>query len=320
MPLSDLAIFSEQVYTTQTEVLSQQLELFNSATQGGMVLAAGDNQGSFSETAMFARVSGLIRRRDPFGSGAVDKKNLRHIKDVSVKVASGTPELELDPSQFKWIKLNPDVAGAVFGRQLAVETLADMVNTCLRVLTTALSNVDDMILDQSSAKLTQISFNNAQALYGDRYTDLLCWLMHSQPMFDIFGAALTNTEQLYTFGSVAVRRDAFGRPIVITDSPALINSTSPTVYQSLGLTAGAVTLQQNPDYTDNVDTRNGYENIQATYQAEWSYNLGVKGFRFNRGTADANQAPNDAKLADPDNWTAYTTEPRDGAGVMIYSL
>jgi hypothetical protein len=316
MALSDLAVFSEYVYSAQTEVLRQKIDLFNSATNGGIVLQSAAHVGDFSDLAMWAKISGLVRRRNAYGSGTVTAKDLAMLVDTMVKVAAGTPPVNMPPSMFTWIQKNPEEGGAVVGQQLAVETLADMLNTGILAGVAALSGVSAVVKDGTAGTAKASSFNDAQALFGDAYQQIVCWVMHSKPLFDIFGAALTNAEHLFTFGTVNVKTDPFGRTFVISDSPALFNATpNPDQYNTLGLTPGAIRVHQNGDFTDNLDTLNGDENIKRTYQAEWTYELGVKGFAWDK--TNGGKSPNDAALGTSTNWDKFVTSNKDLAGILL---
>lgn len=437
MALSDLAVFSEFVYSAKTEVLRQQIDLFNGATNGAIVLRAVEHTGDYSDEAHWAKISGLVRRRNPYGSGAVTAKNLAHLVDTMVKVAAGTPPVNVPPGMFEWINRSPEEGGAVIGQQLAKDTLADMLNTSImagvaalsgvaavvtdgsiaakgtlsplsiplntetvtigtKVYTfqTALTNVDGNVLIGASAttamanlasainltagagttyaaattihptvsanggnpliitaKTTgiggngiattetltngafgaatlqdgkavsaagQTTFNLAQSLFGDAYQDILVWVMHSKPLFDIYGGALENAANLFTFGQVNIRQDGFGRAFVISDSPALVTASSPIIYNTLGLTSNALTVHEQDDFTDNLSTINGDENILRTYQAEWSYELGIKGFAWDK--TNGGKAPNDAAIAVATNWDRFATSHKDLAGVLIRTL
>lgn len=319
MALSDLAVFSEYVYASLSEVISQQIELFNNASQGGIVLRAAANQGDYSDLALWAKVSGLVRRRNAYGSGAVAAKELEHLLDTMVKVAAGTPPVNMPPSMFTWIQQNPEQGGAVIGQQLAGDMLGDMLNTAIMGFVAALSGEVDVTYDHSgTGTATLASLNTAAAKFGDRAGELRCWVMHSKSLFDIFGAALANTEALFNFGTVNVRQDGFGRPFVITDSPSLIDLTpTPDAYLALGLVPGGIVVEQNNDFDDNIDTTNGDENIQRNYQAEWTYNLGIKGYSWDK--TSGGKSPNDAAIATANNWDRFATSHKDTAGVIHIS-
>lgn len=322
MALSDLAVYNEYAYSSYSEVLRQQVDLFNAATGGAIVLAAAANQGDFNETAFWGKVSGgLVRRRNAYGSGAVAAKSLAHKEDVSVKVAAGTPPIEINPGQFRWIQRNPEEAGAVLGQQLAVDTIADMLNTSLGAVYAALAQVTAVIYDATANaaaadKLpTWNNLNNGQAKFGDASSQILAWVMHSTPMHKLYGSNLTNAEQLFNYGTVNVLRDPFGKLLIMTDSPSLFLAGTPNKYHILGLSAGAALIGQNNDFDANEETKNGSENIERTYQAEWSYNLSVKGFAWDKG--NGGHSPTDAALLTASNWDRYATSEKDLAGVIV---
>lgn len=321
MALSDLAVYSEYAYSAFSETLRQQIDLFNSATNGAVTLQGAAHQGDFSDVAFFAKVTGgLVRRRNSYGSGAVAEKVLKHLVDTSVKVAAGTPPVRLDPGQFRWIQQNPEVAGAAMGQQLAVDTMADMLNVGLGSAYSALVQVPAVVYDATANTApadgpTWINLNNGQAKFGDASAQIGVWIMHSTPMHKLYANNLNNSERLFTYGTVNVIRDPFGKLLVMTDSPNLFTTGSPNKYHILGLVPGAVLIGQNNDFDANEETKNGDENIIRTYQAEWSYNVGIRGFAWDK--ANGGKSPTDAALFTSTNWDRYSTSEKDLAGVVV---
>jgi hypothetical protein len=327
MALSDLAVFNEWTYSTMTEILDQQIELFNAATRNALVLRSANHTGDYSETAMWAKITNLVRRRNAYGTGTLTAQAMKHLVDTSVKVAAGTNPIDLSPGQFKWIQLNPEEAGAAMGQQLAVDTMADMLNTGVMAVAAALSGVTDLVTDVHASPATATStaslanLNTAVSKFGDRSQAIAAWVLHSKPLFDIYGQAIANSSRLFVFGNIAVAQDGFGRPLIMTDSPSLTaqstDETPVTVYKTLGLVPGALLVDQNGDYTQNIDTRNGNENISSTFQAEWSYNAAVKGFSWDK--TNGGKSPTNAALGTASNWDKYSTYEKDLAGVMLIS-
>lgn len=320
MALSDLAVFSEYAYDAMTETIAQQIDLFNAASRNTIVLAAAAHQGDYSERAFYAKISGLVRRRNAYGSGAVSSKKLAHLVDTMVKVAGGTPPVELDPGQFKWIQQNPEIAGAAMGQQLAQDMMADMLNVGIGSCYAALSNVAAIKFDATGLTpdtLTPAHLNKGAAKFGDRSSDIAAWIVHSKPMHDFYDNGIANAANLFTYGTINVIADPFGRVFVVTDSPSLVNpdGANPDIYHTLGLVSEAIRIDQNGDFTDNYETKNGDENIQRTYQAEWSYNLGIKGFAWDK--TNGGKSPNDAAILTATNWDKYATSDKDIAGVIV---
>lgn len=323
MALSDLAVYSEYAYSTATEILAQKIDLFNQATNGGITLSLAANQGDFNDVAFFKKISGLVRRRNAYGSGAVSDKVLQMLVDTMVKVASGTPPVRIDPGMFRWIQMNPQVAGAVLGQQLAGDMLADMLNTGLGAGVASLATKAANTLDKTGAtgNASIMNFANlgeAAAKFGDRSDAIVAWVMHSTPFFQMYQQNLANAAQLFNYGTVNVIRDPLGKLFVITDSPNLFVDTTADYYNTLGLVPGGIVVQQNNDFDAIQQDIAGDENIIRKYQAEWSYNLGVLGFAWDK--ANGGKSPADAALFTGTNWDQYATSHKDTAGVLVKTL
>lgn len=319
MALSDLAVFTEWVQSTMNELIAYNVQLFNEATRGAMVLRTAAHSGDYSETALFGKIAGLVRRRNAYATTAVDHKSLSQLIDRSVKVAAGTPPIDIDPHWFQWIQKSPEEAGAAIGQQMAGDTLGDMVGAALLATIAALSGQATNVYDYSgvgTGTLDLVALNGGRAKLGDRGEDIACWVMYSKPLYDLYGVGLKGDKFLFTFGNVKVKEDGFGHPIICSDAPALlVPAANPQTYYTLGLVPAACIVDQNGDFMDNVQTLNGGENISRTYQAQWSYNVGVKGFAWNK--TDGGHSPSDAAIAASANWPKYATSFKDLAGVLV---
>lgn len=320
MPLSDLQVFSEWVYDTMTEVQDQQIELFNTASRGAVTMQGAARTGDYSDRAFWKKLGGLVRRRNVYGSGSVSQINLEHLTDTMVKIAAGTPPIEINPSQFTWIQRNPEEAGAVIGQQLAGDAMADMLNSALLAGRVALASEADVFHDHE-AIMSLDGFVEGAALFGDRSNSLVTWALHSKQMHDLYRDNVGNNNRLFVFGTINIMTDGFGRILIMSDSPGLVEVDSsaenpdPNRYFALGLTPGAIIVERNNDFDDNVETMNGDENIRRTYQAEWTFNLAVKGFSWDKSGGGA--SPDDAAIASAANWDRYATSFKDLAGVCV---
>ena len=316
MALSDLEVFNEYAYLTATEVVDQQVELFNSASRNTLVLQPSAHQGDYSDEAFWKSLTGLVRRRNAYGSGAVAALDLEHLLDTSVKVAAGTPPVNIPPGQMRWIQRNPEEQGVVYGQQLAKAMMQDMLNQAISAVYAALSQVSAVVYDGTSGTVVPSSFVQGTRLFGDRASDIVAWIVHSKVMNDLWIDNLANGERLFQYESIAIMADPFGRIYVVTDSDSLIATTpDPDEYHSLGLVQGAAIVGRNNDFDQNVETSNGDENIGRTIQSEWTYNIGVKGFAWDKANGGA--SPTDAAIGTATNWDRYATSVKDLAGVVV---
>ena len=318
--LTALERFEQSVYTIRQEAESQLVGNVVAATNGAIVMtSAGGTPGDYSEAALYARIPDLMRYRSPYDNDpTLTPKALTHILDRSVKVAVGIHAVDLSPSLMSWIGRDPEEAGAVIGRQMAEDSMTFRLNMAIMAIIAATSQVSDVTHDASSATLTQAALLAGARKFGDRYQSIGCWLMTSKSAFDLWGEALANQKNLFTFGTINIKADPFGRPMIITDSPELIIEGSPDKYWIAGLQQNAVVVNDNGDYFQNTDTRNLTSNIMRTLQAEWSVQLGVRGFAWDKANGGA--APLKDDLATSANWDRYATSHKDLPGVLIKSL
>lgn len=317
----DLKVFNKQVYTARTELIDQQVQLFNAATSGGIMLSpSSDNQGDFAMEASFRTIAGLVRRRNVYnGTATVPPSRLVHLQNNSVKIAAGTPPIQFEPAQYAWILRDQAEAARVIGEQLAEATVADMLNTAISGAVGAIGAQSSLIHANNSATLNFADLVKGAGKFGDRQGSITVWIMHSNSLTELYLDAVNNSERLFVYGTVQVRQDPTGRLFVMTDSPALVDSTTPAApkYKILGLVPGAVLVQTNNDFNMLLEEKTGYENIQHIYQSEWSYQLGLLGYSWDIATGGA--APNNAAIAAGANWERTASSTKDTAGVMVIS-
>ncbi|OOF56147.1 hypothetical protein BKK56_03960 [Rodentibacter genomosp. 2] len=309
----DLQVFNKQTQVALTETVDQDIEKFNEASGGTIVLQNAPVEGDFDIRVSFKAVAGLVRRRNAYGQGTVEAKRLEQLLNVAVKVAAGTPPLEYEPQQYHWILKNPELAAITIGQQLAKARLADMLNTAVLGGVAAIGGNTKTVLDDKTQAPTFRTLNKGAALFGDRSGSLKAWVMHSTTLHSLFENALTNTERLFNYDNINVVRDPFGRVFVVTDSPALVNTDGS--YNTLGLVENAILVGGNNDFNSVILPKVGGENIGATYQAEWTYNLGILGYKWDM-TAGG-KSPNDTALGTSTNWEKSASFDKDTAGVLV---
>ncbi len=234
---------------------------------------------------------------------------------IIIRLALVTPPIVWEAAQYAWVQQNPEKAALVIGEQLAAGMLADMLNVAVSGAAAAISGVPELCTTVSAA----LSFNDlvtGAGKFGDRMGSIAAWVMHSKSMTDLYSKAVTNAENLFTYDTVSVLGDPFGRRLVMTDSESLVDdSGTPKKFKVLGLVAGAGVVEQNSDFRANVQTSNGKENIQDSYQAEWSYNLGLLGYSWN--VTSGGKAPTNAAIGTAASWDKTASSNKDTAGVLI---
>lgn len=313
----DFVIFQQYAYDNMVEEVRDNVELFNAASDGTIVLTGGTILGDYRENTFWPLKTGLVRRRNVYGTGTVSQVTMAMDKEASVKIAAGTDELLITPAYAKWIQQDPMQAAVVYGQQLAQQQVQDMVQTAVLALTAALENdALDVVKDITGETLKTMNpraLSAAGGLFGDKYGDIRCWIMHSAPFFDLIDHNLANAQMLFTYGSVKVMSDPFGRRFIISDLSNLVDST---VYSTLGLTGGAVVVEGPNDYDTISNGVTGKENLQRVMQSEWTYNMTLKAYSW-AGDSGHVTSPDDTALGSSANWVKKRQSVKDLPGVIL---
>ncbi len=207
--------------------------------------------------------------------------------------------------------------------QVAQIMQLEMVNSSLLAVRAALKQQNASYLTESS--LGTISTNtlvSGLSLLGDKADQIVCWIMHSKPYYDLVKNQIAaNITGISNFNVAQGTPLSLGRPIIVTDSSALVaNLTSPDLnnYFTLGLTADAVLVENSEDQEVIVQDVTGLENLAVRIQGEYAYNLSLKGFKWDVGNGGAN--PDNTAIALGTNWDTAFTDVKNRSGVAIMTL
>jgi len=319
MSLATLNIYSDYAYGSMVETLNQQVELFNAATQGAIVLTSGDNMGDFSYQSNWERIPNLVINRDPYTDVPVAALDLTDNEKVTVKVASATPPVNVPAHIFSWTKKQVQEGAMLYGQQLAEQKMQNDLNNVIGAGVVALQSTAGVLHDATAGTLDLGALNTGASKFGDQAQRLVTWVLHSKALFDMYGNSIANADRLFTFGNIKIASDGMGRPLIVTDSPDLhFDNAGTENYHTLGLVPGAFTVEDNGDFNQNVDNSNGRTNIMSTIQSEWSSQFGIKGYSWD--TATGGKAPTTAELKTAGNWDQYVSDDKSVAGVVVTSL
>lgn len=320
MALSAMQVFNQYIMPLITEMFPQEVNKFNAASNGTIVLTGDGFDGSFFEQSFYNALHNNQRRVDRLAvNGAVAPVDLTQGRHSSVKVAGGFGPIQFEPSQMTWLRKPTQEGLTVAARYFTEALIADQLNTAIASLVAAISNVAALTNDVSaSAGISQGAINNGLAKFGDASQNIRALVMTGTTYHKLIGEAISNSNNLFEIGGVAVREgSAFGqgRPIIITDAPALRVAGTPDKQHVLGLVPGAITVSDNADIITNVETKNGNQRIVTTFQADYTFGLNMKGFTWD--TANGGQSPDDTDLGTGSNWDQVADSIKHTAGVVV---
>ena len=298
------------------ETLSQKIALFNAASGGMFALNTAGFDGDFLQESFWKGIHSAQRRVDRYKTNdAVAATELQQGKRSTVKVAGGFGPVVFEPSQMTWFQ-KPTAEGIeIISRNMAEALLSDQLNTLISALVAAISNQAAATYDASALTtpegVSQANLNNAHAKFGDASANLIGQVMTGATFHKLIGQNIANANGLFNAGNVRVV-DILGRVSVITDAPSLVASSKERI---LSLSSGAGTVTDAGDIITNIETSNGKERIETTFQSDYTFALGLNGYSWDE--ANGGKSPTNAELATGSNWDLVANSIKKSAGVIL---
>ena len=314
MSLAQMQIYNTEIQTSTIEMVDQMVLNIASSSRGAIQLTSIRNMGDYAKTAMWQNLSSARRRVDRNAAiSSQSATDLVQIETVGVKVAGAYGPVLLEPSQVTWLQEDPASAIAAISRYFAESLIQDQLNTGILSAVAAISNQAGLVNDVTTNKISQTAINGSHAKFGDMSQMLVCDVMQGQTYHKLVDQGLANSNELFRAENVTIV-DILGKAVVITDAPALLDlATTPDQDIVLSLVAGGLEVSDNSDLITNLETTNGQTRIQTTFQADYTFNVKLKGYAWD--IANGGSSPLDAELATGSNWDIVNL-PKFTAGTL----
>lgn len=315
MALTNMEVFNQYLMEATIETLAQDVEKFNGASGGAIVLTSEGFEGDFMERSFYASLHSAKRRVDRYAAnGTPSATALSQLLEASVKVAGGFGPITFEPGQMSWLQKNEAEAIEMISRNLSDVMIQDQLNAGISAAVAAISNQASATNDVSAtAGINYSNLNDTHALFGDASGSLVAQVMRGSVYHKLIGANLTNTPTLFQSSNVTMV-DILGKIIVVTDADALYEAGTPNKDKVLSLTGGGIVVSDGSDIITNVETSNGKDRIETTMQADYTFGLGLKGYTWD--TTNGGKSPTDAEIATGTNWDLTATSIKHTAGVI----
>lgn len=315
MSLSQMQVFNDYIMPATIVSLDQMIDKFNAGSAGAITLSTEGMTGDFLRESFFASLAAAQRRVDRYAAQAsASATDLSELQRSSVKIAGGFGPVRFEPSQMTWLNRPTQQGIQAASTAFAELLLQDQLNTAIAALVAALENNANVTNDVSgSAGMTYGAINSAHAKFGDMSGMIVANVMTGTVAHKLVGDNLTNGNRLFQAGNVNVI-DILGKAVIVTDAPALYEAGTPNKSKVLGLVPGAATVTNASDIITNVETSNGQTRIETTFQADYSFALGLKGYSWDE--TNGGKSPTDAELATGSNWDKVAQFDKLTAGVI----
>lgn len=317
---SDFKIYEDEFYGGMNDVIARNTVAFNGASSNAIQLVRNEHVGNFRKEAYFAQISNLVTRRDITSTAAVTDDELTSDEVIQPKL---NRRFQVANTVDSLRKIGSDMRefSFVLGEQVAEEKMVDWLDTALLCGVTGVRKTAASFYNKGSNASNLLVVNyliDGKRLMGDKAGKLVAWVMHSKAFFDLMKQQAANiTDRLAGATIYEGTVGTLGLPVVVTDSPSLINTDGVTSgtdsYYTMGLVAGGLQVMESE--TDMVygDIVTGRENLQYRVQGEHAYDVGVMGVSYTASTIN----PADAALGTTSNWTLKRASIKSAAGIVI---
>ena len=326
--IANVEAFDAQFQTGVMEQIAQNIQVFDQSN-GTIRLIDERLGGDYSKRAVRRRISSAISRRDPTSTSAATDLPATTTSDVGVKLKRTFGPVA--NSRDAWNEMIADSGGSIealaldYGRVAGEEMMKDQVDSSLRALQAGLvGEADNLFTVTSNGTLNTSGLIDGLAKFGDAANGIVAWVGHSKSYYDLVKeqAVTTNIDGVSNFAVATATPVTMNRPFIVVDSDALKITTGTgtaavTDYYTLGLTVDACRIINSRSFDMVMDDITGLDNLVTRLQAEYDYNIELKGLAWDTTNGGAN--PTDAAVATETNWDKTGTDAKHLPGVMVKS-
>jgi len=315
---SDFKIYQDQFRGGFVEKQMQNLQLINNGSRGAFSVRSEFLKGQYRQESFYPKIDGLVTRRDTTSVSAVADIPVTMDENVSVKLNRKIGPVAQTLDSWRKVGADPQTMSFVFGEQSADDSLADKLNTGISACAAALSNDSAVYFDATDGTLTHSDIARGLGKFGDNIASVIALVMHSKVWTDLMVQAIT--DKVDGVAGVVIQQGtvgSFNRPIIVTDSPALVVAGTPITYITLGLVSGAIEIVDSEVPLVESALVTGTENLIMRVQGEYAYNLAVKGYRWDITNGQAN--PNATAVGTKTNWDKTAASVKSLAGIYVKS-
>ena len=317
---SGFTIYNEWVQLGFLERIAQNIQGFNASSNNAINLTTEDLVGDFTQEAFFSEIATatMIFDRDKNGLNTVTPAAIGDVETVIPQLPTRFGPFQSTRQAFLDKGKSPEEFSRLLGVALADNQMADMLNTGIAAFVGAVTNGATMVSGTSGAgaPLTYQGLIDGMATYGDRLDEIACFVMRGKDYYALMGGNITAATidsvagATLNAGSVAT----FGKPVLVTDSPALENATDGFV---LALAKNAITTAAGNDLYVETQTELLKENILINWQGEGNFTLALKGYTFDKAIAAGGITRAEASTGA--NWAQNVTSTKNTGGSLIFT-
>lgn len=314
--MADL-IQEEVVALSVLEANTQQLDVFNEASRGGLVLTTLISTGWATITKYFEGAKGGVRRDT---TETFTPNELGRISVISPKMNRQSAYTKTLSAIKKMEGVSNAQYSELVGQAHASDEASDYANIMIGIAANVISSNENLTLDVSAVgdgTLTYPVMIAAAAKFGNKAPLLQTVIIHSKPFYDMSkDIASGNSIYVPELGLTIVDGiPAYPNKVfVVTDAPDLVFDNAGTDnYITLMLVPGGGVATKSEEPFFNVDNTSKVGN-ETSPESVYDYTpqFTLRGWSFTAGIDN----PTEAQIKTAGNWT-LKSELSNSAGVAI---
>lgn len=304
---SDMVIYNDLAQTAYLERLQDNLDVFNTASNGAIVYRSEAIEGDLKKRA-FYKVGGSIEHRNVNSNASVTPKKIGAGEAIGVKCPYKYGPYASTEEAFKRRARTPEEFAVIIGQDMADALMVGRLQYALAALGGAISGNPDMVTQGSIAVDGRRALTRGMRKFGDKFGRIALWVMNSDTYFDIVDDALT--EQIYGESEIVVYGGlpgTLGKPVLVSDQVS--------TDVAFGLQGGAIEVVESQAPGFRAYDINDQENLAIGIRSEGVFNLDLLGYSWDDQIGGVN--PNLGAIGASANWKKHATSNKMTAGVLL---
>lgn len=302
---SAMAVYDQQARTGYLDALQNNVNLFNDASQGTILLDAQNILGNFNTDTLFHVELG-VRHRDVESDAKVGTTGIYMSETVGVKLPWTLDAKKITDESLSRAGYTRQVFSFLVGQRTAEALSSYYVEHALKALL-ASSTAGGLVVKGDLKKERQVALNKAIRLFGDKAERIKLFVMSSNAYNDLVDTTIASA--IYQSEGIVLREGTpgtLGRPVLVTDK-----APDDKVF---ALQPGAVKLTESsvPKFVFFDDYQS--ENFGLVYRGEGNFNLELLGYSYDKAQG-AN--PKIDVIASAAAWKPVVTSKKLLGGAVI---
>ncbi|BCD59628.1 MULTISPECIES: major capsid protein [unclassified Nitratiruptor] len=315
-----MAIQIKDTVIQTTAIDSIRDNLLNAKTATGGAISVGRNihKGDYIEETFFDDFGNIVRR-DPTVDTAVTPERLSTSEDVAVKLYF-RGDLFVTNTELERYGTTVKNMNSKIGNKIGEKISRWTIEKGLIALVAALTSRTELVAGDGTTAADVQTLADAVFKLGDMNEDVKVFVAPSMVAYQLLQNALNSTADQISYGAVyGAQIGTLGRKLWMVDNAALQwsedlngDGVNENGYYTLGLTPGAITIDESEVVKILSDLDITQENAGYRFKAEGAYTIKVKGFSYNKAQGIN---PSDSVLGSTASWT-LVSDIKAAAGVV----